>query len=60
MRKVILSVTLLLISGVFTSCTDLSENNVQRKIEQELQSTGGEEDQDPDEPEDPNESLTGK
>ncbi|WP_440067105.1 hypothetical protein [Tenacibaculum discolor] len=49
MRKVILSVALLLASGVFTSCTDLSEDIVPNKIESELQGTGGEETQDPDE-----------
>ncbi|MGG6231834.1 hypothetical protein [Tenacibaculum sp. SDUM215027] len=51
MRKVILSVALLLASGVFTSCTDVSEDNIQEKLE--IQNTGGEEDQDP--PKDPDE-----
>ena len=53
MRKVILSVALLLVSGVFTSCTDVSEDNIQEKEELEIQNTGGEEDQDP--PKDPDE-----
>lgn len=49
MRKVILSVALLLVSGVLTSCTDVSEDNIQEKEELEIQNTGGEEDQDPEE-----------
>ena len=51
MRKVILSIALLLASGVFTSCTDTSEDNIQEKEKFEIQNTGGEEDQDP--PKDP-------
>ncbi len=53
MRKVFLAVVVLVVSGVFTSCTDLEEKIVPEQIEHELQNTGGEEDQDPDEPEDP-------
>lgn len=52
MRKIIF-IAVLIISGVFTSCTDLSEDVVPNQIEQQFQSTtenedkgdtGGEED----------------
>ena len=55
MRKSILAIIVLVVSGVFTSCTDLEGKVVPEQVEQELQSTtgnqdtGGEEDQDPDE-----------
>ncbi|WP_299122887.1 hypothetical protein [uncultured Tenacibaculum sp.] len=40
MKKIIFIVALI-ISGVFTSCTDLSEDVVQNQIEEQLQSTTG-------------------
>lgn len=46
MRKIIY-IVVLLVSGVFTSCTDLSEDVGPNQVKQELQNTGGEEDQDP-------------
>lgn len=52
MRKVILSIALLLASGVFTSCTDASEDNIQEQEKLEIQNTGGENDHDPDEEDD--------
>ena len=66
MRKSILAIIVLVVSGVFTSCTDLEKKVVPEKVEQELQSTtgdegngnngdtGGEEDPIDDEEEDPN------
>ena len=45
MRKV-LFIAVLIVSGVFTSCTDTTEE-VTELIENELQSTGGEEGQTP-------------
>ncbi|WBX78018.1 hypothetical protein PG911_07115 [Tenacibaculum ovolyticum] len=39
-------IAVLVVSGVFTSCTDLEEDIVPNQVEQELQNTGGE-DQDP-------------
>ncbi|PKH52227.1 hypothetical protein CXF68_16685 [Tenacibaculum sp. Bg11-29] len=46
-------IAVLVVSGVFTSCTDLEEDIVPNQVEQELQNTGGGNDQDPDEDEDP-------
>ncbi len=51
MRKVIF-IAVLLISGVFTSCTDLEEDTIEQ-VEQELETTGGENDHDPDPEPDP-------
>ncbi|WP_299133787.1 hypothetical protein [uncultured Tenacibaculum sp.] len=48
MRKIIF-IVVLVISGVFTSCTDLTEDTIQEQQELEIQNTGGENDQDPDE-----------
>lgn len=39
---------ILLVSGMFTSCTDLEENQEQI-LQEEFQNTGGEDEQDPDE-----------
>ena len=47
MRKLIY-IAVLVVSGVFTSCTDSSEETIDI-LEKEAQLTGGEEDQDPDE-----------
>ncbi|MCF2875065.1 MULTISPECIES: hypothetical protein [unclassified Tenacibaculum] len=63
MKKTVLAIIVLIVSGVFTSCTDLEGKVVPEKVEQELQSTtgdgdtggsnGGGNDHDPDpEPED--------
>lgn len=49
MRKLAI-LTIILVSGVFTSCTDSNEENIQDQTENNIQSTGGEED--PIEPED--------
>lgn len=46
--KKIIYIAVLLVSGVFTSCTDLEEKIVPGQVEQELQNTGGEDGQDPD------------
>ncbi len=40
-------IAVLVVSGVFTSCTDLEEDIVPNQVEQELQNTGGEEDPTP-------------
>lgn len=53
MKKEIIAIAILVASGMFTACTDVSEDILQNKAQQELEMTGGEEDQDPDEPEDP-------
>ncbi|WP_272149532.1 hypothetical protein [Tenacibaculum aiptasiae] len=63
MKKTILAIIVLIVSGVFTSCTDLEGKVVPEKVKQELQSTTGDDgdgetggnEQDPDEPEDPDE-----
>ncbi|CAL2104278.1 DNA-directed RNA polymerase III 31 kDa polypeptide [Tenacibaculum sp. 190130A14a] len=56
MKKLILVLAILFTCGIFTSCTDLSNDLVPNETEQELPSTGGnEQDPDPDpddEPED--------
>lgn len=41
-------IAVLVVSGVFTSCTDLEEDIIPEQVEQELQNTGGENDHDPD------------
>ncbi|SEE49603.1 hypothetical protein SAMN04487765_2819 [Tenacibaculum sp. MAR_2010_89] len=51
MKKIIF-IAVLVISGVFTSCTDLTEDTIQEQQELEIQNTGGEEGQTPDEDED--------
>ncbi|MCF2875063.1 MULTISPECIES: hypothetical protein [unclassified Tenacibaculum] len=53
MKKEIIAIAILVASGMFTACTDVSEDILQNKTQQELEMTGGEEDQDPDEDEDP-------
>lgn len=54
MKKIILALAILFTSGIFTSCTDINEDIVPNQA-QELQSTGGnEQDPDPDPDEDPN------
>ncbi len=40
-------IAVLVVSGVFTSCTDLEEDIVPNQVEQELQNTGGEDGQTP-------------
>lgn len=45
--KKIIYIIVILVCGVFTSCTDSSEDIELDQVEQELQNTGGEEDQDP-------------
>ncbi|WP_420553587.1 hypothetical protein [Tenacibaculum aiptasiae] len=45
MKKIIF-IAVLIISGVLTSCTDLSEDVVPNQIEQQLQSTTGNQNQD--------------
>jgi len=50
--KNIIYITILVVSGIFTSCTDSSEEAVDL-IEQETMLTGGEDSQDPDEDPDP-------
>lgn len=53
MRKSILTIIVLIVSGVFTSCTDLEGKVVPEKVEkQELENTVGEDEQDPDEEDD--------
>lgn len=47
--KNLIYIAVLVVSGVFTSCTDLEEDIVPNQVEQELQNTGGENDHDPDE-----------
>lgn len=39
MRKSIFAIIVLIVSGVFTSCTDLEGKVVPEKVKQELQST---------------------
>ncbi|WP_272149530.1 hypothetical protein [Tenacibaculum aiptasiae] len=56
MKKEIIAIAILVASGMFTACTDISEDILQNKTQQELEMTGGEEDQDPDE-EDEDEEL---
>ncbi|KAB1158661.1 hypothetical protein F7018_08570 [Tenacibaculum aiptasiae] len=66
MRKSIFAIIVLIVSGVFTSCTDLEGKVVPEKVKQELQSTTGNQnngdtggnEQDPDE-EDPIEEDKG-
>lgn len=52
MKKIVLAIAILLANGIFVSCTDLEENQEQI-LQEEFQNSGGEEDQDPDDGEDP-------
>ncbi|WP_431165188.1 hypothetical protein [Tenacibaculum halocynthiae] len=58
MKKIIF-IAVLVISGIFTSCTDLTEDTIQEQQELEIQNTTGEEEQDPDE-EDEDPTVGGK
>ncbi|WP_440121343.1 hypothetical protein [Tenacibaculum sp. Ill] len=52
MKRLFIVFAFIAVNSIFTSCTDLSEDIVPNKIEQGLQSTGGEDEQDPDEEDD--------
>ena len=54
MKKEIIAIAILVASGMFTACTDVSEDIIENKVTQELEMTGGEEDPIDDEEEDPN------
>ena len=47
MRKLIY-IGILIVSGVFTSCTDTTEEDVLESVERRSRDTGGEEDHGPD------------
>lgn len=53
MKKVFLLFAIIFANSVFTSCTDLDENLENSMPEYEVLSTGGEEEQDPGEEENP-------
>jgi hypothetical protein len=53
MKKVFLVFAILVANSVFTSCTDLDENLDNEPVKLEISATGGEEEQDPIEEEDP-------
>lgn len=54
MKKEIIAIAILVASGIFTACTDASEDIIQNRAGQELEMTGGEEDPIDEEEEDPN------
>jgi hypothetical protein len=53
MKKIILIIAIAFANTVFTSCTDLDEDLENKPSKTEISATGGEEEQDPDEEEDP-------
>ena len=53
MKKVFLLFAILLANSFFTSCTELDENLGDEPVKLEVLTTGGEEEQDPVEEEDP-------
>ncbi|KAB1158663.1 hypothetical protein F7018_08580 [Tenacibaculum aiptasiae] len=58
MKKEIIAIAILVASGMFTACTDVPEDILQNKTQQELEMTGGENDHDPDEEDEDEESKT--
>jgi len=50
MKRIFIIFAFIIGNSIFTSCTDVNEEQIQElEVQEETQSTGGEEDHDPDE-----------